>query len=213
MFLKINYFLTIPWKSYFIFLMSYIPLSSLHVLSTWIYEEGHKKVELSSGRWAPGNTGFPYRVRVVGAHLYQWTSWCCCESLLLTSVNFSEDSQCICLFYDGWFTSAFSHNCAEGSAVFDQKWHVPHSPLHLFTQSCPPKWLFFNLPDEKSPQREMFCWCRGGETKNDRSANRHQNQQVQTLFWAVEKMSRQVYCIKRRVLWRWPKLKHVRINT
>ena len=61
-------------------------------------------------------------------------------------------------------------HCAECSAVFDQKWHDPRAPPAVFTQSghqqlfC----LFVSL-DERSPQRETFCWCKKGETKNSRS--------------------------------------------
>ena len=31
-------------------------------------------------------------VNVLGTHLYQCTSWCCCERLCSASVNFFEDS-------------------------------------------------------------------------------------------------------------------------
>ena len=34
----------------------------------------------------------PIRFSVVGAHLDQCTSWCCCESLRSSSVNFFEVS-------------------------------------------------------------------------------------------------------------------------
>ena len=74
----------------------------------------------------------------------------------------------------------------EGAAAFDHKWHDPHAASSLFTRSCP-KWLLFVSPDEKSPQREMFCQCGRGEQKNGRSTTRHQNRQVQKLFWVVEK--------------------------
>ena len=74
----------------------------------------------------------------------------------------------------------------ECSAVFDQKQHDPRAPPSLFTQSGP-KWLFFVSLDENSPQRETFCPCGGGETKNHRSTKRHENLRVQKLFWAVGK--------------------------
>ena len=57
--------------------------------------------------------------------------------------------------------------CAECSAVFDQKWHNPQAPPSLFTRSLP-EWLFVSL-DEESPQREMFCLCKRGKTKNGRN--------------------------------------------
>ena len=104
-------------------------------------------------------------------------------------------------------------HCTESSAVLDQKRH-DRAPPSLFTQTCL-EWLFLLLffQDEKCSQRETFCKCGRGKAKNSRSTKRHQIQQVQKLFWAVEKMSRWVYCIKWRALWRWLKYKYVRINT
>ena len=70
--------------------------------------------------------------------------------------------------------------CAECSAVFDQKWHDPctqpcHSPDLIPSN-------FFLFPQmKKSLQREMFCWCGRGKTKNSRSPTRHQNWWVQKL--------------------------------
>ena len=46
------------------------------------------KLELSSGGQAPCSTGFPCSVSVLGTHLYQGTSWCCCERLSSASVDF-----------------------------------------------------------------------------------------------------------------------------
>ena len=100
----------------------------------------------------------------------------------------------------------------ECSPVFNWKRHDPRVPPSLFTWSHP-KPLFFVFPQMKNPQRETFCQCGRGETKNSRSTQRHQNKQVQKLFWAVEKTSWYVHCIKWRVLWRWLKFKHVRIST
>ena len=74
---------------------------------------------------------------------------------------------------------------AEYLAVFDQKQHVPRAPPSLFTQSHP-EWLFC-FPNEKSPQREMFCWCGKGETKNSRSTKRHQNQSSKTVVSSGKK--------------------------
>ena len=67
----------------------------------------------------------------------------------------------------------------EYSAIFDQKNGVtpmPHPPY--LTQST----FFVVSPDEKSPQKEMFCQCRRDETKNSRNTKRHQNRQVQTVL-------------------------------
>ena len=58
----------------------------------WLYEGAIPKMKLSSGGLTPCTTGFPFKVTVLGTHLYQCTSWCCCERLHLASVNFFEDS-------------------------------------------------------------------------------------------------------------------------
>ena len=68
-----------------------------------------KNPELSSGGWAPCSTGFPRQVVVLGTHLYQCTSWHCCEKLHSASVNFFENSFNICPLHDGWFTSTPAH--------------------------------------------------------------------------------------------------------
>ena len=77
--------------------------------------------------------------------------------------------------------------------VFSRVWlktvltPMPHPP---YSPNLAPSNLFFLLfvsPDEKSPQREIFCWSEKGETKSGRSTKRHQNWQVQKLFWAVGK--------------------------
>ena len=48
-----------------------------------------KKLALSSGGQAPFSTGFPApQGSVLGTHLYQCTSWRCCERLHSASVNF-----------------------------------------------------------------------------------------------------------------------------
>ena len=99
--------------------------------------------------------------------------------------------------------------------VFSSFWPKTARPLcptlhvHLFS---PPVPFLLVFPDEKSPQREMFCQCGRGETKDVRSTKRHQNWWIQTLFGAVGKTSPQVYRLKWRVLWRQLKFKHMRIN-
>ena len=61
-----------------------------------------QKSELSSGGWAPYSTGFPHYVSVLGTHLYQCASWCCCERLRSASVNlFRKVFQHICPFHGG----------------------------------------------------------------------------------------------------------------
>ena len=118
---------------------------------------------------------------VLGNHLYQCTSWHCCERLHLASVNFSEDSfNAFAHFMMGDYKCTCQHH-AECSSVFDQKQHDPYAPPSLFTQFYI-KWLFLFPWMKKSPQREMFHWCRRGETKNGRSTKQHQNQWVQNCF-------------------------------
>ena len=69
-----------------------------------------KNPELSPGGRAPCSTGFPCSVSLLGPHLYQCASWCCCKSLHSASVNFFwRLFQCSCPFPDGWFTTAPAH--------------------------------------------------------------------------------------------------------
>ena len=68
----------------------------------------------------------------------------------------------ICLpFHDGWFIRTPAHTTLSGSY------------LSNVTQVT----FFFCFPNGKSPQRELICWYGRCETKNGRSAKRHQNQQ------------------------------------
>ena len=151
---------------------------------------------------------------ILGNHLYQCSSWHCCKRLCLASVNFFEDSfnvfahvmmgdLWVCLLAPCWVFSSFGPKTAWPSG--------PNLPIHPIL----PWETFFCSPEWKSPEIEIFCWCRRGETKKMAEALKvvHQNQWVQKLFGAVEKISRLVYCIKWRVLWRWLKFKHVQINT
>ena len=135
------------------------------------------------------------------------------EAVLSFSEFFWRFFQHVCPFHDGWFTSAPAYipHCTECSADFDQKWHDPHAPPSLFTWSCP-KWLFFVSLDEKCSQRETFCQYGRSEKKRQKHQKASKSM-CSILFCAVGKMSQQVYYIKWRVLWRWLKFKHVRINT
>ena len=74
----------------------------------------------------------------------------------------------------------------ECSSVFDQTRQDPNAQPSLSTQSRTKKLI----PQIKnSPQKKPFCLCERGETKNCSSTKRHQNWQVQKLFWAVERKS------------------------
>ena len=146
-----------------------------------------KNLELSSGGQASYSKGSPYWVSVLGIHLYQYTSWWCCEKLCLASVNFFwRLFQRICSFHDGWLTSAPAHTALSVQQFLTKNSltsiaHPPYSP------DLAPSDFFFVSPDEKSPQRATFCQCGRGATKNGRSTKSHENPRVQKLFWIVEK--------------------------
>ena len=119
---------------------------------------------------------------VLGTHLYQCTSWRCCERLHSVSVNFFwRLFNAFAHFIMGEHTSPHSAKC---SAVFEQKRHDPYAPSSLFTQSHP-KGLCF--PGWRKASKETFCWWGRGRTKNSRSTKRRRNQPFQKLFWAVKK--------------------------
>ena len=106
-----------------------------------------QNMELSSGWWVSCSTGFPCSVNVLGTHLYQCTSWHCCERLCSTSANFFwRLFQHICPFHDGWFTSAPAH-IALNVQQFWTKNSMTSIPLPPYSQissqvtfSCFPEW-------------------------------------------------------------------------
>ena len=51
---------------------------------------------------------------------------------------------------------------------------------------CPTLFIHPVLTQAMFLQRETFWRCGRGKTKNSRNTKRHQNWQVQTLFWAVK---------------------------
>ena len=147
---------------------------------------------------------------VLGTHLYQCTSWHCCERLWSASVNFFEDSTHLPI---SWWV-IYKHpcpDCTECSAVFDQKWHDPSVLPSLFTWSLSKGLCFVSL-DEKNPQRETFCHVEEVKQKTAEALKGIKIDEFKNCFEQWEKMSRWVYSIKWRVLWRWLKFKHVRIN-
>ena len=65
-------------------------------------------------------------------------------------------------------------HCAECSAVFDQKQHDLCAPPSYSPDLAPGSFFVLLVSrDEKSPQRETYCQCGIGETKNGRSTKRH----------------------------------------
>ena len=100
-------------------------------------------------------------------------------------------------------------HCAECSAVFDQKQHDPHAHP-LCSPDLTPSDFFWFPQMKKVLKGKRFTYLEEVKQENGRNTKKHQNQQLQKLFWVVEKTSQWVYCIKRRVPWGWLKFKHVR---
>ena len=121
---------------------------------------------------------------VLGTHLYQYSSWHCCERLHLASVNIVwRLFQCFCPFHDGWFRSTR----AECPAVFDQSRTPVYNPPH--SHDLAQRDSFVSLDKKKSSKGNVLpVWKRWN--KKGRSTKRHQNKQVQKLFKAVEKSLR-----------------------
>ena len=138
---------------------------------------------------------------VLDTHLYQCTRWWCCERP--HSASFAHltmgDYKCIC------------PHCAECSAVFDQTQCDSSVPPSLFIQSHSKKHYFVS-PVKKVLKGNHFAHVEEVK-RNGRDIKRHQRWQVQKLFWTVEKNVLTHYCIKWGILWRWLKVKHLRINT
>ena len=114
-----------------------------------IQEKSTKKLELSSGEWAPHSIGFPCRLSVLGTHLYQCTSWCCGKRLHSASVNFFwRFFQCICLFHNGWFMILSAHTMLSIQQFLTKmSWPLcPILPIHpvlpqaAFVLFCFPRW-------------------------------------------------------------------------
>ena len=75
---------------------------------------------------APCSTGFLHAMSDLETHLYQSTSWCCCERLHLASANrFWRFFNALAHFLVGDL-QAHLPTPPEYSAVFDQKGHDPH---------------------------------------------------------------------------------------
>ena len=148
------------------------------------------KLELSFGWWAPNSTGFPHWVSVLGTHLYQCTSWRCCERLHSASVNFFWRScQCVCPFHEGWFTSAPAHTSLSAQQFWPKTaWPpCPTLPVHMFS----PWVTFFCLSRRKKSTMGniLLMWKSWNkQTKNGRHPKSHQNQQIQNLFWEWKKI-------------------------
>ena len=161
-----------------------------------MHTRGHSIISIIVCRAGPLSSGFPCWVGVLGTHLYQCASWWCCERLHSASVNFFEEFfNAFVHFMVGDLQDSPDHTTQGVQQFLTKNVWLPCStlPIHLIAH-----WATFFVavfPGEKRPHREMFCWWGRGETKNGRNTKRHQNQQGQTLFWAVGKTSQWVYCI------------------
>ena len=127
-----------------------------------MYKGNTKNPELYSGGQAHYSTGFLYLVSFLGTHLYQCTSWYCCERLHLPLVKFFwRLFQRVCPFHDGWFTSAPAHTGLSVQQFLTKKLHDHRDPPSLFTWSLL-EWLFLCFPGcKKSTQGNVLpTWNR-----------------------------------------------------
>ena len=135
-----------------------------------IWRGTQKTPELSPGGQVPCSTGFPHEVSVLGTHLYQCTSWRCCERMHLALVISFEKSFSV---FAHFMIDDLEHTwppCTECLAVFDQNQHDPPMPHLPYSPNLSPS----DTPAlKKNPQRETFCQCGRGKTKNGRSTKRH----------------------------------------
>ena len=151
------------------------------------------------------STGFPCCVSVPGTHLYQCTSWHCCEGLHSASVNSFMKTLSTHLPISWWVF--YEHTCPHHveCSVFDQKWHdlVPHpiSPSNVF---------LFPLWKKSSGKR----FADVEEVIQMAEALKHiRIEEFKNCFEQWKKVLIGVFHPMGRVLWRWLKFKHVRINT
>ena len=158
---------------------------------------------------------------VLGSHLYQCTSWHCCERLHWLQWIFCEDSS-TCLSISWWviYECTCPHR-AECSGVFHQKQHEPMSHLPYSPDLTPGDccmfiylFVFVLFPSMKKVlKRKSFANVEEVKEKSRKSTKTHQNQLVQKLFWAVEKnLNRCTTSNGKYFEGDWC-LKHVRINT
>ena len=117
-------------------------------------------------RVGPFSIGFPSEASVLGTHLYQRTSWWCSESLRSASASFFfEDSFNVFshLMMDDLQVQFLTKNCMTPMP------HPTYSPDLTSNENFLFPWM------KKNPQRETFCHCGRGETKNGKNTKRYQN--------------------------------------
>ena len=150
-------------------------------------------------------------MNILGAHLYQHTSWHCCERLCSASVNFLwRLFQCVCPFHDEWFTSASAHTALSVQQFLTKNsmTPIPHSP---YPPDLAPKPLFFVSLDEKVLRGKRFDNVEEVKQKMAEALKGIKIDGIKNCFEQWKK------CLNRciaswRGLWSWLKFKHVRIN-
>ena len=102
---------------------------------------------------------------VLGTHLYQCTSWCCCERLHLASVIFFFlKTKHACPFHDGWFMSSPDHTVLSVRQFLIKNRVNPAHPRYSPNLAPSDFYLFPQM--KKSAQRETFHqYGRGGNKK------------------------------------------------
>ena len=133
-----------------------------------------KPPKLSSGGWIPCSTGIPHYVSVLGTHLYQCANWYVMRGCVWLQWIFFENSfNVFAQFMMGDLWVHLPTLCWVFSSFWSKTaWFLcPTLPIHLISPCA----TFFVCLGEESPQRETFCHCGIGETRNSRSTKRHQN--------------------------------------
>ena len=121
-----------------------------------VWDGTPKKWELTFGGQALCSTGFTLWVSVLGTHIYQCTSWHCCEMMLCSaSMNslFEASFSVFAHFTMGDLQVHLSALCWAFSSFWPKMaWPLcPTLLIHLIS----PQVTFLVSPDEKSFQRKM----------------------------------------------------------
>ena len=150
---------------------------------------------------------------VLGTHLRQCTNWCFCERLCLASVNFFLKILNVFVYFMMGDMNAPGHS-ALCSTVFDQKWHGHHASPSLFIRFHPKQHFFCLFPWTKKSSKwnSLLVWKRGNE-KWQKHYKASKLTSSKTVLNPKLKKSLDRCIASNRVLWRWLKFKHIRINT
>ena len=133
--------------------------------------------------------------------------------LCLALVNFFwRLFQRICPFHDGWLMSAPAHTTRSVQQLLTNN-SMTRLPQPPYSPDFAPSNIFLFPQMKKVLKGKCVAKVEEMRQKKAETLKKHQNHQIQNLFWAVGKKSWLVYCVKWRVLWRWLKFKHVKINT